>query len=62
MLKNYFKVALRVLWKNKAFSAISILGLSVGIAFLLLIAAYCWGELSVNSIIKDNDRVFLVQS
>ena len=62
MLKNYFTIACRVLWKNKAFSAISIIGLSVGIAFLLLIAAYSWSELQVNSVIKDNDRVFLVQS
>lgn len=62
MLKSYLTIALRVLWKNKAFSAISILGLSVGIAFLLLIAAYSWSELQVNSIIKDNDRVFLLQS
>jgi putative ABC transport system permease protein len=62
MIRSYLTIALRVLWKNKAFSAISILGLSVGIAFLLLIAAYSWSELQVNSVIKDNDRVFLVQS
>ena len=32
MLKNYFKIALRNLWKNKVYSAINIAGLAIGIA------------------------------
>ena len=32
------------------------------LAFVLLIAAYTWNELRVNSFIKDNDRVFILQS
>ena len=30
MLKNFFKVAIRNLWRKKLFSAINIIGLSVG--------------------------------
>ena len=32
MLKNYFKVAIRNIRRNKLFSAINILGLAVGMA------------------------------
>ncbi|MGB8192924.1 MAG: ABC transporter permease, partial [Chitinophagaceae bacterium] len=62
MLRTYITIAFRVLIKNKVFAGINILGLSAGIAFVLLIAAYSWSELQVNSVIKENDRVFLVQS
>ena len=37
MLRNYLKMALRNLWKNKGFSAINILGLTIGMASSLLI-------------------------
>jgi len=40
MLKNYFKVAIRNLWKNKGYSAINIIGLSSGLAVCLLIVLY----------------------
>ncbi|HEY6899063.1 MAG TPA: ABC transporter permease, partial [Puia sp.] len=46
MLRNYFKIALRNLRKNKVFSLINILGLSVGLACCLLIAAYVRDETS----------------
>lgn len=62
MLKNYFKIAWRNLLKNKAFSLINIFGLSVGLAFVLLVGAYAWSELHVNSEIKDNDRTFILRS
>ncbi len=62
MIKNYFKLAWRNLRKNKAFSFINIVGLSVGIAFVLLIGAYVYSEVSVNTDIKNNDRIYMVQS
>lgn len=40
MIKNYFITAFRNLTKNKIFSAINIIGLSIGIAACLLIAIY----------------------
>ncbi|WP_428330005.1 ABC transporter permease [Mucilaginibacter sp.] len=62
MLKNYFIVAWRSLWKNKVFSLINILGLSAGIAFTLLTGAYIWGELQVNHDLKDADNQYIIQS
>jgi len=37
MLKNYFKVALRNLWKHKLFTLINVTGLGMAMAFCLLI-------------------------
>src|SRR5450432_3767587 len=54
MFKNFLKVAFRNLWKNKAFSAINIAGLSVGLAVCLLIILYVKDELSYD---KHNAQV-----
>ncbi|MEP6724874.1 MAG: ABC transporter permease, partial [Bacteroidota bacterium] len=62
MLKNYFKIAWRNLWKNKVFSAINIAGLSAGIAFALLIGGYVWGELQVNKQLKNEGQQYFLQS
>ncbi|MDB5090752.1 MAG: hypothetical protein JWR09_4746 [Mucilaginibacter sp.] len=62
MLQNYFIIAWRSLWKNKGFTIINILGLSVGIAFTLLIGAYVWGELQVNHNLKNADNQYIIKS
>src|ERR1700754_2451930 len=62
MLKNYFKLAWRTLWKNKVFSLINIFGLSVGIAFTLLIGAYVWDELQVNHQLKNSENQYILLS
>ena len=46
MLRNYLTIAVRNLKKNKAFSFINILGLSIGMAACLLIVQYVRFELS----------------
>jgi len=58
MFKNYFKVALRNLWKNKAFSAINIVGLATGLAVCLLIVLYVVDELSYDKYNKNADRIY----
>ena len=60
MLKNYLKVAIRNLWKNKGFSAINIIGLSVGLATCLLIILYVMNELSYDKYNKKADRIYRV--
>ena len=44
MIKNYIKIAFRNLWKQKGFSAINILGLSLGMACSLLILLWVRDE------------------
>ena len=62
MFTNYFKIAWRNIIKSRFYSAINIIGLSAGIAFTLLIAAYVWSELQVNADLKNEDRQYLIQS
>jgi putative ABC transport system permease protein len=58
MIKNYLKVAIRNLWKNKAFSAINIFGLAIGIGTCLLITLYVLDELSFDKFNKKSDRIY----
>jgi len=62
MFKNYFKVAFRNLWKNKGFTAINIIGLSVGLATCLLILMYVMDELSFDKYNDKADRIYRVDS
>jgi putative ABC transport system permease protein len=60
MFRNYFKIALRNLWKNKGFSAINIFGLAIGIGTCLLITLYVLDELSFDRFNKNSDRIYRV--
>jgi putative ABC transport system permease protein len=62
MIQNYFKIAWRNLMKRKFYSLVSIFGLSVGITFTLLVGTYIWGELQVNSDLKNVENQYLIQS
>ena len=58
MLKNYFRVAYRNLWKDKGFSSINIIGLAAGLATCLLIALFVTDELSYDKFNKNADRIY----
>jgi putative ABC transport system permease protein len=60
MFKNYLKIAFRNLWKNKAFSAINIIGLSAGLAVFLLIVLYVVDELSYDKYNPNAERIYRV--
>ena len=60
MLKSYFKTAWRSLWKNKVFSLINVLGLSLGMAACLLILQYVNFELSYDHFNKNANNVYRV--
>ncbi|MCF0064555.1 ABC transporter permease [Dyadobacter chenwenxiniae] len=57
MLQNYIKIAFRNLTKNRTYSAINIIGLSVGMATALLISLWMWDELSFNKYHEHYDRI-----
>ena len=57
MLKNYFRIAWRNIWKNKSFAAINIFGLAVGLTACLLMALYIKSELSYDDFQKKGDRI-----
>jgi putative ABC transport system permease protein len=58
MLKNYWKVALRYLVRYKGYTAINILGLSVGIACCFLIMLFVRSELSYDRWHAKADRIY----
>ncbi len=60
MYKNYFKVSLRSLLRNKTFSLLNISGLSVGIASCILILIYVNNELSYDTYNSKYDRIHRV--
>jgi putative ABC transport system permease protein len=62
MIKNYFKIAFRNLWKNKVFSFINIMGLTVGMTACFLIFLYVKFELSYDSFHSKADRIYRVVS
>lgn len=54
MFKNYIKTAWRNLWKNKVFSAINIIGLSVGMASCIVILLFVSYEKSFDNFHTKN--------
>jgi putative ABC transport system permease protein len=60
MFKNYFKTAWRNIRKNKLFSAINILGLSIGIAICFIIMLYVQDELSYDRFNVKADRTYRI--
>lgn len=60
MFRNYFITSVRSLAKSKGFSAINIIGLSVGLATFSLIAFYVYHELSFDRYHKNGDRIFRI--
>ncbi|TDH24205.1 ABC transporter permease [Segetibacter sp. 3557_3] len=62
MLRNYLKVAWRSIVKNKFHSALNIFGLSIGLGFTMLVAAFLWAQLQVNKNLKNAGRQYILQS
>ena len=60
MFKNYFITAWRNLIKNKAYSSINIIGLSIGMAVAMLIGLWIYDELSFDSNFNNHDRIATV--
>lgn len=60
MFRNYIKTAWRTLIRNKAYSAINISGLAIGIAACLLIFVVVQFELSYNTAQNNYDRIYRV--
>ena len=60
MLKNYLRVAFRNFWRNRAFSAINILGLAIGISASLIIYLLVYYDFTFDKFEKDRDRIYRI--
>lgn len=62
MLKNLLKIALRTIAKEKTYSAINILGLTIGITCSLFLLMYILDELSFDRYHKNAENIYRVVS
>ena len=60
MIKNFFKVAVRNLWKHKGYSFLNIFGLAMGLACSLMILLWIRDEKSIDSFHAKGDRLYSV--
>jgi putative ABC transport system permease protein len=60
MFRNYFKIALRNLARNKVFSFINIVGLAVGITCFALLALFIVDELGYDEFNEKADQIYRV--
>lgn len=61
MIRNYIKVSLRNIQKRKLYSLINTIGLSVGLAFCLLIFLYVRDENSFDQFHANKDRIYRIE-
>lgn len=60
MIKNYFKTAFRNLLRNKVYSFINIMGLSLGLACAMLIILYVKDEVSYDRFHKNVSNIYRI--
>ncbi|HMG67194.1 MAG TPA: ABC transporter permease [Chitinophagaceae bacterium] len=62
MFKTYLRIGWRNLVKNKVYTVINVLGLSIGLSCFLLIALYVMNELSYDRVYPHSDRIYRINS
>lgn len=60
MIKNYLKIAIRSLLKQRVYTVINVLGLSIGIASCLLISLFVINEFSFDRFHDKADRIYKI--
>lgn len=60
MFKNYLKITLRTLMRNKLYTALNIAGLTFGLSCFLLIGLYLFDELTFDTQHSKADRIYRV--
>ena len=60
MYSNYFKLTFRNLRRNKTYSILNVLGLTVGIVVSVFIFIYVRDELSFDKFYEDSDRIYRI--
>jgi putative ABC transport system permease protein len=59
MLANYFKVALRIMVRNKGYSMINVFGLALGMTGAILLGLWIQREFSYDQFHPDKERLYL---
>ena len=62
MFKNYIKIAFRSLWKNRLFTGINLLGLSLGLASAVVLILFIQRGLTFDTFHQDSDQIYFIQT
>lgn len=62
MIYNYFKIAFRNFKRNKIFSIINILGLTLGISISILIVLFVYNDMTYDTFHKDSERIYRIST
>lgn len=62
MLKNYFKIAVKVLMRNRFYTLVSLFGISFTLMVLMLSTAFMDNELGSNPPLSKKDRILVIPS
>ncbi|MFT4740765.1 MAG: putative ABC transport system permease protein [Marivirga sp.] len=60
MFRNYIKIAWRNFWRNKTYSAINIIGFTIGITCSSLLLMLITNELSFDNFYENKERIYRV--
>ena len=60
LIKHYFKIALRHVWRHRSFSAINIVGLTLGLTCCMFIYVWVADEKSIDNFHEKGDRLYNV--
>ncbi len=58
MLRNFFKIAFRNLWRNKLYAIINTTGLALGLFVSFIIFSWVFNEVSYDKFNKDYQRIY----
>ncbi|MCW3114350.1 MAG: acidobacterial duplicated orphan ABC-type permease-like protein, partial [Segetibacter sp.] len=62
MFRQHLKISIRNLWKNKSFSAINIVGLSLGLASVMTLGLMVHQFLTADDIQVNKDRMYYLKT
>jgi putative ABC transport system permease protein len=60
MFSNYFKVAFRIFFRNRAYTLINVFGLAIGLTFSIVIFLYAHKEISYDRFHENAKRIYRV--
>ncbi len=59
MIKQYLKVTVRNFISNPAINLINLAGLTISMALVIILSAYCYSEFTADHFHKNTDRIYL---
>ncbi len=62
MLRNHIKIAFRNLWKNRLFTSINLLGMSIGMACVVVLVLFVQKCLTFDEFHENSDRIYYIQT